>query len=138
MGAAFVESFVNYPLWHIIGKTDTWISYHTALGPRIIATLAVPALLLQLITNILLIFFRPLAVPTWMIWVTLLLLLIAIASSAFIQIPIQFQLDSGYSTELVDHLISTDLSWRISITIIRCILTIYMLYCLLKYNYKNS
>lgn len=137
MGAGFVESLVNYPLWHIIGPSDTWIDYHKALGPRIIATLAMPALLLQLITNILLLFFRPFLVPKWTVWVTLLLLLIAIISSATIQIPIQAQLDTGYTKELVDRLIRTDLLGRVFIAIARSTLILYMMYCLLRVNYQN-
>lgn len=136
LGAGFVESLVNYPVWHIIGPSDVWINYHKALGPGIIATLAVPALLLQLITNILLLFFRPSLVPKWTVWVTLLLLLIAIISSAIIQIPIQVQLDTGYTKELVDRLISTDLAGRVLIAIARCILILYMMYCMFKNNYQ--
>jgi hypothetical protein len=43
-GAAFIESFVNYPSWHLIGN-DAFLSYHKFIGPRVITFLVVPALL---------------------------------------------------------------------------------------------
>ena len=53
LGAGYLESFVNYPLWHIIGTTDRWVVYHQALGPRVIVVLAIPALVLSLSANVL-------------------------------------------------------------------------------------
>ena len=52
LGAGYLESFVNYPLWHIIGGTDRWVAYHEALGPRVVVVLAIPALALSLIANV--------------------------------------------------------------------------------------
>lgn len=127
IGAGCVESLVNYPVWYIIGPSEVWTNYHTALGSKIIVVLAIPALLLQLLTNVLLIFYRPAAVPAWTVWITLLLVLISIVSSFTIQIPIQVKLDAGYSKEMVDHLISSDLLLRVSVGFIRGILIIYMM-----------
>jgi nitric oxide reductase large subunit len=127
-GAGIVESLVNYPLWHIIGQSDVWIPYHRALGPKIILALAVPALLLSLIFNIWLFFKRPVSLPKWTIWTCLVLLLIAVISSATIQIPIQAKLDQGYSKELVDELIVTSFWLRDLMGIIRVGIVGYMLY----------
>jgi hypothetical protein len=139
MGATLVESLVNYPIWHIIGHSDTWTTYHIALGEKIIPVLAVPVLLLQLIANVLLFFFRPFLIPKWTVWTTLLLLLIVIISSAFIQIPIQFKLNEGYSSELMDTLISSDLFFRVAVGVVRNCLVVYMMYCLLKrVNLSNN
>ena len=65
LGAGYLESFVNYPLWHIIGESDRWVAYHEALGPRVVFVLAIPALALSLIANVLLFVRRPPAVPAW-------------------------------------------------------------------------
>jgi len=132
MGAGFVESLVNYPLWHIIGPSDVWVKYHKAFGPRIVTVLAVPALLLQLITNILLFYFRPVSISKLTVWGTLVLLLIVVISSATIQIPIQIKLDGGYSRALVDRLIKSDLIFRVAVGFLRNCLLIYMLYCLFQ------
>src|SRR5687767_13997732 len=96
-GAGFLESFVNYPLWHIIGPSSSWVPYHTALGPKIIVALAIPSLPLSLILNILLIFFRPLSIPKWTVWTCLIMLLVAFISTITIQIPMQIELDKEYS-----------------------------------------
>ena len=70
LGAGYLESFVNYPLWHIIGESDRWVAYHEALGPRVVFVLAIPALALWLIANVLFVR-RPPAVPAWTVVATL-------------------------------------------------------------------
>jgi hypothetical protein len=130
-GAGIVESLVNYPLWHIIGPSDVWVDYHKALGPKIILTLAIPSLLLSLVFNIWLFFKRPNGLPKWTVWTCLALLLIAVISSATIQIPIQAELDNGYSKELVDKLIVTSFWLRDLMAIIRVGVIGYMLYCVI-------
>jgi nitric oxide reductase large subunit len=132
LGAGYLEAFVNYPLWHIIGKSDQWINYHVALGPRIILALAFPTLVLSLISNILLLFFKPPEIPRWLVWCTLLLLLVGILSTAFIQIPIQVRLDQGYNEALVNRLISTSFWLRELMAAARSILVACMFYCIIK------
>ena len=56
-GAAFVESFVNYSSWHLIGS-DEFIQFHRFIGPRVLAFLVAPALIGTLLT-ILMLWFRP-------------------------------------------------------------------------------
>lgn len=132
LGAGYLESFVNYPVWYILGPSDQWIPYHVALGSRVIWVLAFPTLVLSLISNVLLLFFRPPAVGWWLVWCALLLLLVGILSSVFIQIPLQMQLDKGYNKVLVDHLISTSFWLRELMAAIRCGLVAYMVYCIIK------
>lgn len=127
LGAGLIESFVNYPLWYLLGTTDVWTRYHQGLSAWIIPLLAFPTLLFQLIVNVLLIFFRPAAVSRASVYFSLVLLLVVIISSLVIQIPIQFQLSQGYSRELVDRLIVTDLWMRIAVGIVRCVVVIVMM-----------
>ena len=49
-GAAFVESFVNYPSWHLIGANE-FTAYHAFIGPRVIAFLVAPAVTGTLVTH---------------------------------------------------------------------------------------
>ena len=128
LGAGYVESFVNYPLWHIVGTSDRWSEYHQALGPRIVIVLAIPALALSLAANILLFFFRPSRVPTWTVTAALLLLLLATISTIAIQVPIQMQLDAAYDRALVDRLITTSLWLRDVPGGVRGALAAYMLH----------
>ena len=110
-GAAFVESFVNYPSWHLIGASE-FIAYHKFIGPRVIGFLVAPALLGTALT-LLLLRFRPPAIPLWSVWVVVLLQLVVWVSTAAIQIPIQLQLGAhGTSPALLARLMETNLWLR--------------------------
>jgi hypothetical protein len=132
LGAGFLESFVNYPLWRIIGETDQWVAYHRALGARVIVVLAIPALGLSLIANTLLAFFRPPGVPGWTIAATLVLLLVATVSTFAIQIPIQMTLDTGYDRAAVDRLISSSLWLRDVTGALRAAIAAHMLHLVVR------
>jgi hypothetical protein len=134
LGAGYLESFVNYPLWHIVGETDRWVEYHRALGPRIAVLLAFPVLMLSPIANVLLFFVRPVSIPRWTVWSTLVLLVVSIVSTLVIQIPIQIQLDSAYDRAAVERLISTSLWLRDLVGGCRAIIAAYMLRRVLLYN----
>ena len=109
LGAGYLESFVNYPLWYIVGETDGWVAYHQALGP---SCLAIPALALSLIANVLLCVLRPPALPASSVAATLSLLLVGTASTMVIQIPVQTTLDVAYDCAALDRLISSSLWLR--------------------------
>jgi hypothetical protein len=106
-GAAFVESFVNYPSWYLIG-TDTFLTYHRFIGPRVIAFLVAPAVLGTVLTIVLL-RFRPAPIPRWSVWVAIFLQVVVWVSTATIQIPIQLQLGvQGASAPLLERLMETN------------------------------
>ena len=110
-GAAFIESFVNYPSWHLIGAAE-FPAYHAFIGPRVIRLLVAPALLGTLLTAVLL-KFRPAAIPLWSVQVAVVLQTIVWVSTATIQIPIQLQLGAhGSSAPLVDRLMETNWWFR--------------------------
>jgi hypothetical protein len=106
-GAAFVESFVNYPSWQLIGGED-FVPYHQFISPRVIGLLVAPALLGTVLT-IALIWVRSPAIPAWMVWLAVLAQVVLWISTATIQVPIQLELsERGYSRELAEHLIITN------------------------------
>jgi hypothetical protein len=110
-GAAFIESFVNYPSWHLIGN-DAFLSYHKFIGPRVITFLVVPALLGTVFTVVLL-WSRPAAIPLWSVCVAIFLQLVVWFSTATIQIPIQMQLAvQGASPALLERLMETNWWFR--------------------------
>ena len=82
-GAAFVESFVNYPSWHLIGANE-FIAYHAFIGPRVIAFLVAPAVTGTLVT-LLLFWFRPAAIPLWWVWTVVILQTVIWISTATIR-----------------------------------------------------
>ena len=106
-GAAFVESFVNYPSWHLIGS-DEFVAYHQFISPRVLMFLVAPALLGTVFT-VLMLWARPATVPLWAVWAAIAAQAIVWVSSATIQIPIQVQLSAhGLSRELIERLIETN------------------------------
>lgn len=108
MGAATVETFVNYPTWPLIGANE-FRAYHQALGPLVIRYMVIPMLITTVLT-ICLLWFRPAPIPRWAIWLSVALQLITWVSTATIQIPIQLQLSSdGLSLPLIERLMFT--SW---------------------------
>lgn len=111
MGAAFVESFVNYPTWPLIGANE-FRAYHRTVGPLIVGYMVIPLLAATGLT-ILLVRFRPDSIPWWMIWLALALQLVVWISTFTIQLPIQEQLDAeGLSVPLIDRLRVTSFWFR--------------------------
>lgn len=107
MGAYFVETFVNYPSWRAIGAAE-FRAYHNALEARIIPFMVIPWFV-EIALTFLLIRFRPRAVPLQAIMLAQLFNLVSLASTIFIQIPIQIQFGNhGMSVEALDRLIETD------------------------------
>jgi hypothetical protein len=127
LGAGYLESFVNYPLWHIVGTTDRWVDYHQALGARVIVVLAIPAVALSIVANALLLVRRPPAVPAWTVAATLSLLLLVAVSTFAVQIPIQMALDVAYDRAAVDRLMWSSLWLRDVPGAIRAAIATYML-----------
>jgi hypothetical protein len=106
-GAAFMESFVNYPSWHLIGQAE-FIEYHHFVSPRILTYLVAPMLVGTGFT-ILMLWFRPAAIPVWSVWAAIAMQAIVWVSTAGIQVPIQIQLSAdGYSLPLFERLMETN------------------------------
>jgi len=106
-GAAFIEGFVNYSSWHLIGTAE-FTAFHRFISPLVLTFLVAP-LLLGTVFTILLLWFRPAAIPIWAVWVAIALQAIVWASTVAIQIPIQIQLSAdGLSVPLIERLIETN------------------------------
>ena len=106
-GAAFIESFVNYPSWHLVGS-EQFRAYHQFITPRVITFLVAPALVGTIFT-IALLWLRPPGVPIWAVWGAILTQAIVWGSTITIQLPIQFALgESGFSPDLIETLSTTN------------------------------
>ena len=137
MGAAAVESFVNYPTWPLIGANE-FRAYHRALGPLIIGHMVVPLLVATLLT-ILLLWFRPGSIPRWMIWLALGLQVVTWVSTFTIQLPIQGQLSAdGLSLPLIDRLRVTSFWFRRVPHIANAFLFLWMMSVFLRGNVRRS
>jgi hypothetical protein len=137
MGASFVESFVNYPTWRLIGANE-FRAYHKALAPLVIGYMVIPMLITTVLT-ILLLWFRPAPLPRWAIWLAVVLQLIIWVSTAAIQLPIQMQLSrDGLSLPLIDRLLFTNWWFRKVPQIINAFLFLWLMSLLLRVNSKRS
>ena len=137
MGASFVESFVNYPTWRLIGANE-FRAYHQALSPLIIGYMVIPMLLTTLLTMLLL-WFRPAPIPRWAIWLAVVLQLITWVSTFAIQLPIQIQLSrDGLSLPLIERLIFTNWWLRKVPQIINAFLFLWLMSLLLRVNSQRS
>jgi len=107
LGTTYFEAFVNYRTWSFIGASE-FPSYHRALTPLVIKVMLLPiaAYVACLVALALL---GGANVPRWGVVISLGLVLVAVASSVLIQIPIQRAFDrEGFSAELLRRLIGTD------------------------------
>ena len=137
MGASFVESFVNYPTWRLIGAGE-FLAYHHAISPLVIGYMVIPMVVATVLT-ILLVWFRPAMVPRWAILLSVILQMLVWVSTATIQIPIQIQLSAtGLSLPLIDQLIFTNLWFRKVPQIINILLFLWMMSLLLRPNISHK
>ena len=131
MGASFVESFVNYPTWPLIGANE-FRAYHNAVSPLVIGYMVIP-MLVGTILSIVLLWIRPIQIPLWAILAAIVLQLVIWASTATIQLPIQFQLGAdGLSIPAIERLIFTNLWFRKVPQVITSGLFIWMMYSVLR------
>ena len=106
-GAAFVEGFVNYASWHLIGAEE-FIAYHRFISPRVLGFLVAP-LLLGTAFTVLMLWSRPAVIPKWAVWAAIAAQAVVWVSTIAIQVPIQIQLsDQGLSVQLIERLIETN------------------------------
>jgi hypothetical protein len=137
LGAASVESFVNYPTWPLIGANE-FRAYHRALSPLIIRFMVVPLIVTTLLT-ILLLWFRPASIPRWMICLALGLQLVAWISTFAIQLPIQGQLSAeGLSLSLIERLRVTSFWLRRVPNMANAFLFLWMMSILLRGNIRRN
>ena len=131
MGASFIEGFVNYPTWRLVGA-DEFRTFHQTLSPLGIGYMVVPLMLATVLT-IALLWLRPAAIPLWLIALSIALRLVTGVSTFTIQIPIQMELSSGgLSLPLIERLIFTDLWLRKVPMLINSALFLWMMSLLLR------
>jgi hypothetical protein len=135
-GAAFVESFVNYPTWRYVGVNE-FQAYHQAFGPLILGFMVIPLIITTLL-SIALLWFRPSPIPRWAVGLAVILQLITWVSTVAIQVPIQIQLSNdGLSLPLIDTLISTNFWYRRVPHLVSTLLFFWMMSRMLRAPFEN-
>lgn len=105
-GAGIMDSFAIYHEWLFVGDAE-FAKLHQEASIRIVAFYVLP-LVICTICTVLLFWYRPEPLSKSLVWMAFACELVIWLSSAFIQIPIQFQLDKGKDIELLNKLIETD------------------------------
>lgn len=125
-----VDSLVVYRTWQWIA-TNGFSKFHQNKNDYIIPVFVI-FFLLSFIPQILLFWFRPAVIAKWMVWLALLFNLTMLISSITIQIPIQIELDKKFSLELIERLISTDMTYRVIPMILLATINFAMLFKVVK------
>jgi hypothetical protein len=105
-GAGMMDGFAIYHTWRFVGEAE-FVKMHIESGSRIIPFLVLPALVMTVFL-VLQFWHRPKAVSRRLLWIAVPCVIIPWLSSAFIQIPMQFELDKGKNVELLNALIVSD------------------------------
>ena len=134
-GGGIVNSLVAYKTWRWVGAEEFPKFHH--VDSELIIPLFVIFFFLSFIPQILLLWFRPMIIPRWMVWLALVFNLIALVSTITIQIPIQTKLDKSFSIELIEELISTDMVYRRIPMFLLAIVNFAMLYRVVKCSNKS-
>lgn len=131
-GGGIVNSLVAYRTWRAVGANEFPEFHH--IDSTLIIPLFVIFFFLSFIPQILLIWFRPMVIPKWLVWLALLFNFITLVSTITIQIPIQVELDKKFSLELIERLISTDFLYRRIPMLLLAAVNFIMLYKVVKHS----
>ncbi len=128
-GAGMIDNYVIYRTFAVVGENE-FVAFRAAFTPRIVAFLVVP-LILRSVFTVLLFWFRPAAIRLWHVWLFLLCQIVAWVSTLAVQLPIQFELDKGKDSELIQKLL--DSIWlRTTMTVACAAIMIWMLLLVLR------
>jgi len=133
-GGGIVNSLVSYRTWLWVGAEE-FPKFHQ-VDSELIIPLFVIFFFLTFIPQILLFWFRPVVIPKSLVWLAFLLNLVALISTITIQIPIQTQLNTSFSVELIEKLISTDMIYRRIPMFLMAIINFSMLYMVVNRSNK--
>jgi hypothetical protein len=123
-GTAMMDYFLVYPSRAIVG-TGEFVAYHALLEAAILPVSVVPFLIITL-QNIALMWWRPARVSRIWVRVSLVCLLLDWASSIFIQIPMNLQLNEGKDMMLIESVMSTN--WgRIILEVTQAVVVLVMM-----------
>ena len=135
-GGGIVNSLVAYRTWRAVGANEFPEFHH--IDSSLIIPLFVVFFFLSFIPQLLLLWFRPMIIPKWLIWLALLFNFITLVSTITIQIPIQVELDKKFSLELIERLISTDFIYRRIPMLLLALVNFIMLYKVVKLSNNKS
>lgn len=130
-GGGIVNALVAYRTWRQVGPNE-FPAFHQ-VDSALIIPLFVIFFFLSFVPQVLLLWFRPVMIPRWLVWLALALNTVVLVSTITVQIPIQLELDKRFSMELIDKLISTDMLYRRIPMLLLAIVNFTMLFKVVQY-----
>lgn len=128
-GVIWVIQLVQYPFFSEV-NAENFPKYHAA-HTFWITPIVAPAMLVELFTSILLVFFPPAGIDHKLLWFGLILTGIVWASTFFLQIPLHNKLALGFDPNAHTALVSTN--WiRTAAWSLRGVLVIYLAWKLIR------
>lgn len=106
VGLIWFVQIVHYPLFDRVG--DAGFQTYEQVHQRLTTWVVAPLMFAELITAGLLLWFRPIGVPGWLLWLGAGLVVVNWASTAFIQVPLHTKLLEGFDQEAYERLVSTN------------------------------
>ena len=106
LGVILIVQVVHYPLFAKVGEA-TYVAYQ-ADHMRLITYIVFPAMLVELVTALALVYAPPIGVPVWLCWVGLALVGVIWASTVLLQVPIHSTLTAGFDTTVHQRLVATN------------------------------
>jgi len=126
-GGGVMSTLVYYQSWKLVGEEE-FGAVHSSVSRRILPYFG-PVLVLLVLVNILLIWFHPPAISTWLIVLTAAIHLLMVVIRFAVFVPIHRRLDKAKSLELIDRLLKYDIYFGSGIPAsIKMIATLAMLY----------
>jgi len=124
LGVILVVQLVHYPLFRHVGRA----SYETYQAEHMqrITWIVGPLMTIELGTAIGLAWAPPPAVPPWMVWVGLALVLFIWGTTGLVQVPLHSRLTEGFDAATHRRLVRTN--WlRTGAWVLRAVLVLWML-----------
>lgn len=106
VGLIWMVQIVHYPLFAKVGaeQYESYQTHHQSLTTLVVG----PPMLLELITSLLLLWYRPAGIPSWLIYFGIALLAVVWLSTAFIQVPCHEKLTSGFDAAVHSRLVTSN------------------------------
>jgi hypothetical protein len=105
-GLIWTIQWVHYPLFQQVGQ-EAFRSYHQAHNLTI-TSLVAPLMVAELAAAFSLLFLRPLGTPSWALWSSVALVLVAWLSTFLLSVPSHERLAQGLNVAEVRFLVSTN------------------------------
>lgn len=129
-GVIWVIQIVQYPFF-AYSSAESFTKYHDDYRFWITPVVA-PAMIVELLTAILLLFYPPENIDIKFVWLGLVLVLIIWASTFFLQVPLHEKLTQGYNSQTLAALINTN--WiRTACWSLRGALVLYFAWRLIRF-----